>query len=108
MNTEQTLKRDERTVAVENASFKWAWYFLVWPLTIAALYRQHVRHEEVGDLIALVCISSAIAIVYQYRHNVMVSYWPWKWRKTAIVIAISFVVAVLIGVISAFFPQVNG
>ena len=26
MNTEQTVKRDERTVAVENAAFKWGYY----------------------------------------------------------------------------------
>ena len=110
MNTEQLLKRDERTVAVENASFKWAWYFLVWPLTIAALYRQKVRNEEVGDLIALVCISSAIAIVYQLRHKVLESYWPWKWRKTAIVFEISIVVAILIFSIDFFhclIPMIN-
>ena len=102
MNTELSLKRDERTVAVENASFKWAWYFLVWPLIIDAMYRQKALNEEVGDLVALVCISSAIAIVYQYRHKAVVSYWPWKWRKTAIVFAVSFVVAVLVGIISIF------
>ena len=102
MNADQLCKRDERTVAVENASFKWAWYFLVWPLTIAALYRQEVWNEEVGDLIALVCISSAIAIVYQYRHKVVVSYWPWKWRKTAIVFAISIVVAILVLSVALF------
>ena len=102
MNTEQTLKRDERTVAVENASFKWAWYFLVWPLIIDALYRQEVRQEEVGDLIALVCISGAIAIVYQYRYKAVVSNWPWKWRKTAIVFAMSIVVAILVLSIALF------
>ncbi len=104
MNTELSMKRDERTVAVENASLKWAWHILVWPLIIDALYRQHALNEEVGDLIALVCISSSIAIVYQYRHKAVTSYWPWKWRRTAIVFGVSFVVAVLIGVIAAFFP----
>ena len=53
MNTEQPVKRDERTVAVENASYKWAYYFLVWPLILDALYRQKVLNEDVGDLIAL-------------------------------------------------------
>jgi hypothetical protein len=102
MNTEQTLKRDERTVAIENASFRWAWYFLVWPLTIVALYRQKAMNEEVGDLIALVCVSSAIAIVYQFRHKVLVSYWPWRWRKTAIVFAVSIVVAILVLCVALF------
>ena len=102
MNTEQPLKRDERTVAIENASFKWAWHFLVWPLTIVALYRQKAMNEEVGDLIALVCVSSAIAIVYQFRHKVIVSYWPWRWRKTAIVFAVSIVVAILVLSVALF------
>ena len=100
MNTTRSVVRDERTMAVENASCKWAWHFLVWPLIIDAMYRQHALNEEVGDLVALVCVSSAIAIVYQYRHKAVVSYWPWKWRKTAIVFAVSFVVAVLVGSIS--------
>jgi hypothetical protein len=104
MNTERTLKRDERTVAIENASFKWAWYFLVWPLTIVALYRQTAMNEEVGDLIALVCASSAIAIAYQVRHKVLVSYWPWRWRKTAIAFAVSIVVAILVLSV-ALFPE---
>ena len=104
MNPEGTLKRDERTVAIENASFKWAWCFLVWPLTIVALYRQKAMNEEVGDLIALVCVSSAIAIVYQFRHKVIVSYWPWRWRKTAIVFAVSIVVAILV-LSAALFPM---
>ena len=69
MSTEQPLKRDERTVAVENASCKWAWHFLVWPLIIDAMYRQHALNEEVGDLVALVCVSSTIAIWYQYRYK---------------------------------------
>ena len=96
MNIEAPLKRDERTVAVENASLKWAWHLLVWPLLIDAMYRQHALNEEVGDLVALICISSGIAIVYQYRHKAVVSYWPWEWRKTAVVFAISFIVAILI------------
>jgi len=96
MNTEQEVRKDERTVAVENASFKWAYYILCWPLVIDALYRQHVRNEKVGDLIALICVSGAIGIAYQIRHRAIVSYWPWRWRKTAIVLAGSFVVAILI------------
>ncbi len=100
MNTDQEVRIDERTVAVENASFKWAYNFLVWPLIIDSLYRQHVQNEEVGDLVALICVSGAIGIAYQIRHRAIVSHWPWKWRTTAIVLAGSFVVAVLIGVLA--------
>jgi hypothetical protein len=102
MSIELSLKRDERTVAVENASFRWAWHFLVWPLILDALYRQKTLNEDPWDLIALVCVSSAIAIVYQWRHNVLVSYWPWQWKQTAIVFAVSIVVALLILSIAFF------
>ena len=102
MNIEAPVKRDERTVAVENASYKWAWHFLVWPLIIDAMYRQHSLNEEVGDLVALICISSSIAIVHQHRYQAVVSYWPWEWRKTAVIFAVSFILAILILAISAF------
>lgn len=101
MNTEHPVIRDERIVAVENAAFKWAYYLLAWPLVIDALYRQKVRNEEVGDLIALVCVSGAIGIVYMIKHKAMVSYWPWKWRKTAVVLAVCIFVAILVSVLAA-------
>ena len=107
MNTEHPVIRDERIVAVENAAFEWAYYLLAWPLVIDALYRQKVRNEEVGDLIALVCVSSAIALVYLIWHKALVWYWPWTWGKTATVFAVSFVAAILISilaVLSVVFP----
>ena len=102
MSTELAVKRDERTVAVENASFRWSWNFLVWPLILDSLYRQKTLHQEVGDLIALICVSSAIGFVYQWRHKVAVSHWPWQWETTAIVLTVSMVVALLILVIAFF------
>ena len=102
MSTPKSVVRDERTVAVENASYKWAYYFLVWPLVIDALYRQKVRNEEVGDLIALVCASGAIGLVYLIIHKAWVSRWPWSWRRTVIVFAVCIVVAVLVLSIALF------
>ena len=48
MNTEQPLKRDERTVAVENASYKWTCIFLLFALLIDVMYRS--RGSEGGPL----------------------------------------------------------
>jgi len=87
---------DERTVAVQNASYKWAYYFLGFSLVIDTYYRQHVRNEAVGDLVALVCIGGAIGMVYQVIYKGWVSYWPWGWRKTAIVLAGFILLAVLL------------
>lgn len=95
MNTEQSVLRDERTIAVENASYKWAYLILVWPLIIDALYRQKELNEEVGDLIALICLSGVIGIAYQVRHRALVSHWPWRRRKSLIVFAACIAVAIL-------------
>jgi len=105
MNTEQRLKRDERTVAVENASFKWAFYFLAFGLVVDAIYRQKVRNEAIGDLVALVCVSSAISLVYLIRHKAMVSRWPWRLRRTVIVFAVCIIVAVIASVVAVSFLQ---
>ena len=53
MNTQQNVGRDERTVAVENASFKWAYIFVAFALLIDGAYRGAVRHEAAWDLLAL-------------------------------------------------------
>ena len=100
MITEQRLKRDERTVAVENASCKWAFYFLAFAVLIDAVYRQKVRNEDVGDLVALAGVSAAIGTVYLIRHKAWVSDWPWKWKRTVIVLASCIVVAVLVSILA--------
>lgn len=91
MNTEQPVERDERTVAVENAGFKWAYHFLVWAILLDAMYRGKVWHETVGDLFALVGISVAFCTVYLIRHKAAVV----EWRKSLIAYAIAMLVLVL-------------
>lgn len=105
MNTEQPVKRDERTVAVENASFKWAYYFLVWALLIDAWYRHKIRNEDIGDLVILACVSAAIGHVYLIRHKAVVSNWPWRWDTTIMVFAVCITAAVLVSILAIlFFP----
>jgi hypothetical protein len=103
MNTELSVKRDERTVAVQNASYKWAYYFLAWPLVIDTFYRQHALHEEVGDLVALVCASGIIGIGYMVIHKAWAwdqGWWPWRIGGTVLVFAACIVAAILISVLS--------
>ena len=40
MTTEKPVKRDERTVAVENAALKWGYYLLYFGLLLDCLYRR--------------------------------------------------------------------
>jgi hypothetical protein len=103
MNTERGVKRDERTVAVENASFKWAYFTLVYGLFLDAIYRHRFLNENVGDLLALGCVSAAISSVYLIRHKAAVSYWPWRWEKSIVVIAVCLFAAVVVSVVLALF-----
>ncbi len=98
MNNEQGVKRDEQVIAVENASFRWALYFIAFGLLTDALYRKEIRNEPIWDLIALVGVGAAISVLYLIRHRAMVSPWPWRWGKTVMVFAVCMVVGVLISI----------
>ena len=57
--------RDERTTAVENASYRWGYLFLSFGLLAVVMYRSFVRQEASWDLLALVVISGFVTTVYQ-------------------------------------------
>jgi hypothetical protein len=69
MTTHQNVQRDERTVAVENASYKWACIFTTYALFIEVMYRGAVRHEAAWDLLALAIAPGVICTIYQARHK---------------------------------------
>jgi hypothetical protein len=102
VNTELSLKRDERTVAVENAAYKWGFHTFYIVLLLNCLYRHKVRNEDIGDLLLVGCVSAAVVSVYLFWHKAAVTYCPWRWRKTVTIIAVSFVAVVLVGIISVF------
>jgi len=71
MTTQQSVERDERTVAVENASYKWACIFVCFALLIDAMCRAVVRNEAAWDLMALAIAPGIICSVYQARHKTL-------------------------------------
>ena len=73
--TTQPIMRDERTVATENASYRWAYLVLSFGLLVSTAYRSFVRHESSWDLIALVILGGAVAIFYQGRARVLSRRW---------------------------------
>ena len=96
MNTDQSVHRDERTVAVENASYKWPYIFLTFALLIDTMYRGLVRNEAAWDLLALVIVSSGICTVYQARQKMLGQGWVWK---AAIVGCLAGVIAALVAIL---------
>jgi len=69
MSIASAVQRDERTVSVENASFRWAYEVLSYGLLLEVAYRGYVRREAAWDLLALVFLSGAVATIYQALHR---------------------------------------
>jgi hypothetical protein len=91
MSTPQCVERDERTVAVENASYRWAYLLLTYALLVDVMYRSLVRHEATWDLMALVVRGGAVCTVYQARQKILAHGWVMK----------AVLVACIAGVIAA-------
>ena len=83
MSTKQTVEQDERTVTVENTSYKWAYIFLAFALFIDVVYRGMLRHEAAWDLMALVIVGGAVCTMYQARQKTLAH----GWLKAAVLIA---------------------
>ena len=73
--TTQPIMRDERTVATENASYRWVYLVLSFGLLVSTAYRSFVRPESSWDLIALVILGGAVAIFYKGRARVLSRRW---------------------------------
>ena len=84
MSTTPSVVRDERTVAVENAGYKWACHFLAFALFIDMIYRYLARGEAALDLLALVFVAGVVCTVYQARQKAL----PHGWAKTATLIGL--------------------
>jgi hypothetical protein len=76
--------RDERTVVVENAGYKWAAHFLVVALFIDMMCRYLVWGEAAWDLMALVFMAGVVCTAYQARQKAL----PRGWVKTAALIGL--------------------
>ena len=87
-----SVDRDERTVAVENAGYRWAYLFLYFALLIDVAYRAVFRQEAVWDLLALVLVSGTACTIYHIRQKI------WTRFQTR--------VAVLFGLFGAVFGAV--
>jgi hypothetical protein len=73
--TSQRIERDERTVAVENAGYKWAYLLLSYGLLVSVAFRSFVRHESSWDLLALVLAGGLVNALYQGARRVLYPRW---------------------------------
>jgi hypothetical protein len=94
--TSHAVQRDERTVSIENTSYRLAYLILSFGLLLSVAYRGFVRHEQAWDLMALVVIGGAVATLYQGTHHVLS-------RRWLMMTLASVVVAVLVAIMVIVF-----
>lgn len=92
------VERDERTIAVENAGYRWAYTAITYALLIDVMVRSLVRGEAPWDLLALVLAGGAITTAYQLRHRTVSSA---SARRGFLVAGLAAVVAAVLGGIFA-------
>lgn len=93
MNT-KVVPQDERTTAVENASYRWAYLVLAFGLLGSVAYRGLLLQQQNWDLLGLVILSGAVTTLYQYQHRVL----SWPWGVVAILTTV--LAAVLAGLVA--------
>lgn len=92
------VQTDERTVAVEHASFRWAYLFLSYGLLAAVAYRSFVRHEQPWDLLALVVAGGIVSAGYQAANRTLS-------RRWAVIVGVTIVVAGVLAAVAAGFMR---
>lgn len=65
------IDHDERTVAIDNASYRWAYLFLSFGLLTTVAYRSFALGQSSWDLLALVVISGVVTAAFRFRHGAM-------------------------------------
>jgi hypothetical protein len=88
MSTSQAVERDERTVAVENAGYRWGYLVLIYALLVDVMYRGLFRHEAAWDLMALVIGGGIFCSVYQARQKTLAHGWVMKALVGAVIAAV--------------------
>ena len=103
MSMTPSVNRDERTVAVENASYRWAYTFVSFALLIDVVYRGMFRHEAAWDLLALVIVGGGVCTIHQARQKI----WTRRWARDAALVALfgAVIAAIVAAATMVWFPS---
>jgi len=88
--------RDERTVAVENASYRLAYLVLSFGMLAAVAYRAFAWGQASWDLLALVIAGGAVTVGYQAIHRVLT---PQALRIGVVAAVAAAAVALVVGLV---------
>ncbi|HYD53039.1 MAG TPA: hypothetical protein VEA99_10440 [Gemmatimonadaceae bacterium] len=73
--TARPVECDERTLAVQNAGFRWAYLFLTFGVLGSVAWRAFARDEASWDLLALVVGTGVVTTGYQAAHRTLGRRW---------------------------------
>lgn len=90
------VMKDERTVAIEHASYRVAYLVLSYGLLLSTMYRSLVRDEGAWDLLGLVILGGAVSTLYQANFRVLSRRWLVLSAASAVAAAVVAVVIVLV------------
>lgn len=93
--TANSIMRDERTVTVENASYRLAYLLISYGLLGSIMYRAFVTDESTWDLMGLVIVSGVIASAHQARQRVLSRRWMML-TGASVVIAVLIALAIVV------------
>jgi hypothetical protein len=82
------VERDERTIAVENAGYRWSNLVLSFGLLLLTMYRSLIRHEAAWDLLGLVIVGGVVNAAYQWSGHVL-------YRRWVVMTIVTFALAML-------------
>lgn len=91
--TSQMMDRDERSVAVENASYRWGYLFTSFAMLLSIAYRSFVLKQSSWDLLAIVVLGGAVTTIYQRNERILGSRWA---ILTVIAVALALSLAAVI------------
>jgi hypothetical protein len=92
--TARVIERDERTMSVENASYRWAFLLLSFGVLLSVAYRSFVLQQTAWDLMALVIVSGVVATGYQAASRALPGNWIGRVLMAAAIAAVIAVVVV--------------
>jgi hypothetical protein len=90
--TDALVERDERTTAVENAGYRWAYLFLSFGILLTVAVRGTRNGESSWDLMALVVLGGGVHFAFRAFHGAL-------YKRLALRFAVALIAAVLLAVV---------
>lgn len=79
--------KDERSIAVENASYRWGYFVVTFGLLIIVAVRAFFFNESNWDLMALVIVSGLVTTAFQGYHQLFTRRWIYFFGLTLVIAA---------------------